>query len=207
MSKAVRKLTGCRMLHYAPVTIQGSQVTFGEITPIPNIEEYSYTFLYAEASNYADNMQNIYMKKITGADISLMLSDLALAVEAEMMGKQTAKGGAVTNTNDIQKAIAVLWEETYSDGSAVRNVFYNSKLSKEEVTGKTEGENVEFTPVNLVGKAIPLPNGDIHYKLDNSEADYDTDKFEKWFTKVQTLQGEALPSSLSAEETREKKVK
>lgn len=191
-----RKLTGCKMLHYAEVTLTENSSTFGTPKPIPNIEEYNYNFLFAEASNYADNQQNIYMKKITGADFGLVLSDLALEIEAELMGKATAKGGSVTNTNDKQKTVAILWEETYSDGTAVRNVFYNTKISKEEVSGKTEGENVEFTAVNLVGKAIPLPNGDIHYKLDNSVDSYDTAKFNAWFTEVQTLAAEVSQINL-----------
>lgn len=190
MAENARKLTGCKNLKYSPVTITGGLVKFGTPTAIPNIEEYNYTFLTAEASNYADNQQNIYMKKVTGADVGLVLSDLAISIEADLMGKNHAKGGSVTNTNDQQKAVAILWEETYSDGSSVRNVFYNTKLAKEEVSGKTEGENVEFTAVNLTGKAIPLPNGDIHYKLDSSETDLDTAKFGAWFDAVQTFEGE-----------------
>ena len=189
MSEQARKMTGCRMLHYAPVTITGAMVNFGEPQRIPHIEEYNYTFLFAEASNYADNQQNIYMKKITGADVGLVLSDLAGKIEAELMGKEHSKGGTLTNTNNMQKAVAILWEETYSDGTAIRNVFYNTKLSKDEVSGKTEGESVEFTAVNLVGKAIPLPNGDIHYKLDTAETEVDQEKFDAWFKAVQTLKG------------------
>ena len=101
------------------------------------------------------------------------------------MGKTHAKGGTLTNTNDQQKTVAILWEDTYSDGTAVRNVFYSTKLSKDEASGKTSGESIEFTPAKLVGRAIPLPDGDIHYKIDNSETDYDQTKFDAWFTKVQ----------------------
>ena len=186
MSETARKLTGCQNVHYAEVTIRGGEATFGTPKRIPHLEEYNYSFLYAEASNYADNIQNIYRKKITGADFGLVLSDLKIQVEAELMGKAYKKGGAVTNTNDQQKAVALLWEETYSDGTSARNVLYYTKISRDEVSGKTEGENLEFTPVNLVGKAIPLPNGDIHYKMDNSDSAYDTTQWGKWFTEVQT---------------------
>lgn len=192
MSEEARKLTGCKNVHYAEVTISGGEASFGTPKRIPNLEEYNYSFLYAEASNYADNQQNIYRKKITGADFGLVLSDLKIQVEAELMGKSYKKGGAVTNTNDQQKAVAVLWEETYSDGTSVRNVLYNTKISRDELSGKTEGENLEFTAVNLVGKSIPLPNGDIHYKMDSSDTTYDQAKFKAWFTAVQTPDGEDL---------------
>lgn len=208
MSEQARKMTGCKMLHYATVTSTAGAITFGVPKKIPHIEEYNYTFLYAEASNYADNQQNIYKKKITGADLGLVLSELKGAVEAELMGKTHAKGGTVTNTNDQQIAVAILWEETYSDGTAVRNVFYNCKLSKDEVSGKTEGESLEFTADKLVGKAIPLSNGDIHYKLDNSEADYDSTKFNDWFTKVQTIATEeAQTAKVVARTAKAKKAK
>lgn len=186
MREEARKLTGCKNVHYAEVTISGGEADFEAPKRIPHLEEYNYNFLYAEASNYADNQQNIYRKKITGADFGLVLSDLKIQVEAELMGKAYKKGGAVTNTNDQQKAVALLWEETYSDGTSVRNVLYYTKISRDEVSGKTEGENLEFTPVNLAGKAIPLPNGNIHYKMDSSDSTYDTTKWNNWFTEVQT---------------------
>lgn len=202
MSGEARKLTGCQNVHYSEVTITGGEASFGTPKRIPHLEEYNYSFLYAEASNYADNQQNIYRKKITGADFGLVLSDLKIQVEAELMGKSYKKGGAVTNTNDQQKTVALLWEETYSDGTSVRNVLYNTKISRDELSGKTEGENLEFTPVNLVGKAIPLPNGDIHYKMDSSDPTYDQTKFKAWFTAVQTPDSEDLEEMSLKEESK-----
>lgn len=192
MKNGARKLEGCRMLHYSIVTFSDGEPSFTAPKKIPNIEEYNYTFLYAEASNYADNQQNIYRKKISGAELGLTLSDLKGAIEAELMGKTHAKGGTLTNTNDQQITVAILWEDTYSDGTAVRNVFYSAKLSKDEASGKTSGESIEFTPVKLVGRAIPLPDGDIHYKIDNSESGYDSAKFDAWFTTVQRAAGEEI---------------
>lgn len=206
MSGEARKLTGCKNVHYSEVTIAEGEASFGTPKRIPHLEEYNYSFLYAEASNYADNQQNIYRKKITGADFGLVLSDLKIQVEAELMGKAYKKGGAVTNTNDQQKTVALLWEETYSDGTSVRNVLYNTKISRDELSGKTEGENLEFTPVNLVGKAIPLPNGDIHYKMDNSDSTYDTTKWGAWFTAVQTP-GEALEEMKATEKSKTVNIK
>ena len=185
MGDEARKLEGCRMLHYSVVSFSDGEVSFGTPKRIPDMEEYNYNFLYAEGSNHADNQQNIYRKKITGAELGLTLSDLKGAIEAELMGKTHNKGGTLTNTNDQQKSVAILWEDTYSDGSAIRNVFYCSKLSKDEASGKTSGENIEFTPAKLVGRAIPLPDGDIHYKIDDSETGYDKTKFDAWFKKIQ----------------------
>lgn len=189
-----RKLSGCRSCMVAPVTINGNTVTFETPEAITDLEEFNYTYLYSEASNFADNQQNIYKKKVIGADLGFVFSDLAVEMEALLMGKTYSKGGSVTNTNDQAKSVAVLFQETYDDGSYINKVFYNTKLSRDEVSGKTEGESTEFTAANLVGKAIPLPNGDIEYKLDSSVADVDKAKLAAWFTAVQ-IPGEIEPSS------------
>lgn len=179
-----RKLTGCRMAHVAELTISDGEATYGTPKPIPDLEEYNYTYSYAEASNYADNLQNIYAKKVTGAEVGMVFSDLKKDVEAMLTGKKYSKGTLLTNASDQAKAVALLWQETYSDGSYVNKVFYNCKLSKDENAGKTEGESTEFSPANIVGKAIPLPNGDIMWEIDSAAEDVDQTVLNGWFTAV-----------------------
>ncbi|WP_462427197.1 major tail protein [Fusobacterium varium] len=182
-----RKLTGCKNCMVALGTETDGVMTYEAPQPIKDLEEFSYSYTYAEGSNYADNQQNIYLKKPTGADINLVFSDLKLQMEALLGGKRYHKGGLVTNTNDKSKSVALLFQETYSDGSYINKVFYNTKLSRDETSGKTEGEGFEFTPANIVGRAIPLENGDIEYKLDSSDTDVDKAKLDAWFTQVQFM--------------------
>lgn len=180
-----RKLTGCRNCMVALYNEESS--SFDAPQPIKDLEEFNYTYTYAEGSNYADNQQNIYMKKPTGADLGLVFSDLPLKMESILMGKKYHSGGITTNTNNKAKQVALLFQETYSDGSYINKVFYNSKLSKDEKSGKTEGENIEFTPINLTGRALPLDNGDIDYSLDSSDPAVDKTQLDKWFTEVQFM--------------------
>ncbi|MFQ9979558.1 major tail protein [Clostridium cadaveris] len=182
-----RKLTGCRNCMVALGKESDGKITYEEPQAIKDLEEFSYNYTYAEGSNFADNQQNIYLKKPTGADIKLVFSDLKLKMEALLGGKIYYKGGLVTNTNDKAKAVALIFQETYSDGSYINKVFYNTKLSRDETSGKTEGEGFEFTPANIVGRAIPLENGDIEYRLDSSDPEVDKSKLDAWFTEVQFM--------------------
>ncbi|MGL5152980.1 MAG: major tail protein [Clostridium sp.] len=182
----MRKLTGCRSAMVAPLTVgENGAITFQAPQPILGLEEFNYSYTYAEASNFADNQQNIYKKKVTGVDIGLVFSELALKMEALLMGKTYSKGTIATSTTDQTKPVALLFQETYDDGSFINKVFYNTKLSKDESSGKTEGESLEFTPANLVGKAIPLPSGLIDYSIDSADETVDSAKLEAWFTTVQ----------------------
>jgi len=170
---------------------QQGNITFGKPEPIKDLEEFSYNYTYAEGSNYADNRQNIYKKKPTGVDPSLTFSDIQLAMEAKLMGKKYIKGGASTNINDQAKPVALLFQENFDDGSYINNVFYNVKLSKDENSGKTEGENIEFTPTTLVGRGLPLTNpsgkgdGDIDFKMDSADSTVDKTKLDNFFKEVQ----------------------
>lgn len=56
-----RKKTGCESCMVAFMNENG--VGFVAPVPIKDLEELSYTYTYAEASNNADNVQNIYIKK------------------------------------------------------------------------------------------------------------------------------------------------
>ena len=185
-----RKRTGCKNCMVAEqIKDPQGNITFGKPEPIKDLEEFSYNYTYAEGSNYADNRQNIYKKKPTGVDTSLTFSDIQLAIESKLMGKKYSKGGASTNINDQAKPVALLFQETFDDGSYINNVFYNVKLSKDENSGKTEGENIEFTPTTLSGRGLPFTNdsvdGEIDFKMDSAANDVDKAKLDAFFDQVQ----------------------
>lgn len=188
MSEA-RKKTGCESCMVAFRDEDG--INFVAPVPMKDLEELSYTYTYAEASNNADNVQNIYIKKPTGADISLTFSDVASDLIAKILGKKYSKGGTRTNVADKPEQVAILFKETYQDGSYKNKVFYNVKLSMDENSAKSEGsENIEFTPAVLTGKALPYFNeakkvkGDIDYTMDSAASDVDTTALENFFKAV-----------------------
>lgn len=185
-----KKAEGCEKLAIAPLTITGDTASFGTPILIPDLESITITDQYAEAKNYADNQENIYKKKKTGAEISISLSHLTKKIEAQLMGKKYNGGEVLSSTDDIQIQVAVMYKKTYSDGSYDLIVYYNCKLAKDDNSATTAGENIEFTGVTLSGKASPLPNKQIDYVISSDEVeDDDTElqaKITNFFTEVQT---------------------
>lgn len=204
----VRKKTGCENCMVAFMNENG----VGFITPVPmkDLEELSYTYTYAEASNNADNVQNIYIKKPTGADISLTFSDILSDLIAKMLGKKYSKGGTRTNITDKPVKVAILFKETYQDGSYKNKVFYNVKFSMDENSAKSEGsENIEFTPVVITGKALPYFDeekgikGDIDYTIDSRAEDVDSEVLKNFFKEVQFYKEPESPKSRTSTSTKE----
>lgn len=185
-----KKAEGCEKLAIAPLTITGETVTFGTPILIPDLETITITDQYAEGKNYADNQENIYKKKKTGAEISITLSHISKKIEAQLMGKKYNGGEVLSSADDIQIQVAVMYKKTYSDGSFDLIVYYNCKLAKDDNSATTAGENIEFTGVTLSGKASPLPNKQIDYVIASDEVEEDDTelqaKITNFFTEVQT---------------------
>lgn len=174
-----KKATGVTLLHYAPFTIAAGVTTYEAPIRIPDLEELTVNDKYAEGSNYADNIQNIYASKVTGADISAILSALAGQIESDLSGKSYDSGEIETTTNDIQKGVAILYQKNYNDNSYENKIYYNCLLRREDYSGKSTGENIDFTAANLTGKAIPLPNGKVSYTVLSDELGIDTGREKK----------------------------
>ena len=184
-----KKVTGLRMLHAAKLTIEDDKVTFETPFRIPDAEEVTITDTFAEGQNYADNVRNIYVKKLTGADITINVSSLSRKLEADITGKAFAKGEMLAKNSDIQPQIAILYQKTYDDGSYDNIVYYNCKLDKTDESSKTSTDNIEFFGVGLTGKATPLPTGEVKYVISSDEVGPDDSemkgKLDNFFETVQ----------------------
>ena len=184
-----RKKTGCRNCMTAKQVIKNGVTTFETPEKIEDLEEVKYTYNYAEASNYADNKQNIYKKKKTSVDLDLTFSSIALKTRAQLQGKDYANGGAATGTDDRSQPVAVLFQETYDDGSYENVVFYNVKLYEKDGDQKSEGENIEFTSQGFTGRGLSFSNDKItnkfEYRMDSADPSIDRTKLENFFKSVQ----------------------
>lgn len=180
-----RKKTGCCNVHVALIN---KDKTFGKPQAVLDAESINYTRVYAEASNYADNKQNIYKKKLTSIDIDMDFSEIIAKTRALVQGKKYASGSILSGTNDISNDVAVLFEETYDDGTSERVVFYSAKLYEKDGSNTTEGESIEFTSQGFSGRALPFKNDKIdaiEYRIDSGDPTYDVNKFNKFFEEVQ----------------------
>ena len=149
-----KKATGILNAHYA--VYDPAKKVYGTPKAIKDLESLSITETYAEGSNYADNLRNIYLKELVGADLSLTFSNISREIEAEITGQKYLKGEVAYSTNANAPRIALLFEKTYSDGSTDRIVYYNCKLSKDNENGETKTDSFNFVEDTLSGQAIPM---------------------------------------------------
>lgn len=198
-----KKATGILNAHYA--VYDPTTKVYGKPTAIKDLESLSITETYAEGSNYADNLRNIYIKELVGADLSLTFSSISRAIEAELTGQKFEKGEVAYSTNVTAPQVALLFEKTYSDGSTDRIVYYNCKLSKDNENGETKTDSFNFVEDTLSGQAIPMSetvktkangtdvnlNGILKYVIasdgftsETGDAEYKK-RYDKFFEKVQ----------------------
>ena len=149
-----KKATGILNAHYA--VYDPKTKVYKTPKAIKDLETLSITETYAEGSNYADNLRNIYIKELVGADLSLTFSSISREIEAEITGQGFDKGEVAYSTNANAPQVALLFEKTYSDGSTDRIVYYNCKLSKDNENGETKTDSFNFVEDTLSGQAIPM---------------------------------------------------
>lgn len=149
-----KKATGILNAHFA--IYDPKTKVYGTPKAIKDLETLSITETYAEGSNYADNLRNIYIKELVGADLSLTFSSISREIEAEITGQKYLKGEVAYSTNANAPQVALLFEKTYSDGTTDRIVYYNCKLSKDNENGETKTDSFNFVEDTLSGQAIPM---------------------------------------------------
>lgn len=195
-----KKATGISNAHYA--VFDTAKNVFKDPKPIKDLETLSITETYAEGSNYADNLRNIYIKELVGADLSLTFSNISRAIEADLTGQTYLNGELEYKTSAVAPQIALLFEKTYSDGSTDRIVYYNCKLAKDNENGETKTDSFNFVEDTLSGQAIPMSgslktkdngtavtlDGVLKYVMDSASATANVDakkRFDNFFNRVQ----------------------
>lgn len=195
-----KKATGVCNLYYAPFTYEGDQAVYETPRRIHDAEEITAEEQIAEASNYADNLQNIYVSKITGANITIAVSHLDPEIDAILGGAEYEDGQMETCSDNVAKGVAILYQRNYNDGSYDNIVYYNCTLRKQSNSAKTEGESIEFTGDTLTGKAIPLSNKKIKYMISSDKVGNSLEakkKLANFFKEVQFID---VASSLAESE-------
>lgn len=179
-----KRAEGCRLLHIAKRTGTGALATYAAPIAVPGLEDIALTNNYAEGSAFSDNIQDTNVKKPSFIDISITLRELSNELEALIMGKQYAGGKKVTSVNDSAPSIALLYQQTNSDGTYTNRVLYNCTLARDEVSNTTTTDSISYDSVKLSGKAIPLDNGNLDLTMESDDADVDAEELAKFFKEV-----------------------
>ncbi|WWU66501.1 phage tail protein [Clostridium baratii] len=199
----LRSKKGCRSCYIAFRNEDGR--TFKNPEPLEGLSELSYAYKNAEGSLYLDDILKIYEKKPTSAEISLTFGDVPTKLISRILGKKYIKGGVATSVKDKPVPVAILFQETYNDGSYKNIVFYNVTLAKDENSAKTASDTIEYQLLTLSGMAMPFTNDEVeevlNFELDSAESDVDTSKLENFFKAVQYLEGDVKqPARVLSEE-------
>lgn len=195
MSIETKRPEGCRLLHLAKQIEAEGVITFAVPKRYRGLEDIEYTYGYAEAQAYSDNIMDTNKRKPAYADITILLAQLLVKDEAEIMGKTYIKGRKFTSTNDKPPKYAVLWEQTNSDGTSTFFCFYNVSLAKDGGKNSTITDGITYDSITLTGKAIPLSNGDLDLVIDSDDPEVIQSDIENFFKKVilrSTPTGEAV---------------
>ena len=149
-----KRAEGCKSLYIAKIKENGDYDT---LKAIPGLEEITFTNNYAEGSAYSDNAADTTVKKLAYVDVSITVRELSAEIEALLMGKthDSAKGIISSTANDTLANVAVLYEQTNSDGTTTRRVFYECSLSRDEISNTTVTDSISYDSVTLTGRAIP----------------------------------------------------
>jgi phi13 family phage major tail protein len=177
-----KQVEGCRNIHVAKRKSDGTYETPIQVRGLAEIKTQD-TFM--EGTSIGDMRKMISKKKKSDIDISITANELPAEIEALLMGKKYEKGELVSNVDDNQNEVALLWEEVFSDGSSNYNVIYRTKLSREGREGKGNSDKLDFQTISITGSALALPNGDFDMNLDPTATDVDANKVTNFFKVVQ----------------------
>ncbi len=177
-----RQVEGCRNIHVAKRNTDGTYVA---PVHLRGLAEIKTTDVFMEGVSIGDMRKMISKKKKSGIDIAITANELPGEVEALLMGKSYTNGELVSNVDDDQNEVALLWEEVWSDGSSTYNVIYRTKLSRDSREGKGNSDKLDFQTIALTGSALALSNGDFDMNLDPSATGVDAAKVSNFFTTVQ----------------------
>lgn len=177
-----KQVEGCRNIHVAK---RGALGVYETPIKVRGLAEIKTTDTFKEGTSYGDMKKMLYKKKKSGIDIAITANELPPEVEALLMGKSYSKGELVSNTEDKQSEVALLWEEVWSDGTSSYNVIYRTNLSRESREGKGNSDNIDFTTISLIGTALALDNGDFDMVLFEDAEGVDETKITNFFKTVQ----------------------
>ncbi|KAI3350149.1 major tail protein [Clostridium botulinum] len=179
-----KRAEGCRFLHLAKRTTTGGLIAFETPIPLEGLEDISLTNNYAEGSAFSDNVQDTNIKKPSFIDIAITLRELSNELEAFIMGKKYVNGKKVTCVTDSAPSLALLYQQTNSDGTYTNRVLYNCTLARDEVSNTTTTDSISFDSVKLSGKAIPLADGNLDLTMESDDPGIDAEELAKFFEEV-----------------------
>lgn len=181
--------TGLLDIYYSVASGTDSSVaalTYGTPAILGYGIEVTVTPRYKEGKLYASNRAIRDKKLIDGYDVTLNPDNIAAAVRKELLGRKVdVKGVHVIDGDQVSPNVAIGFELTRDDGTSERWWLLKGAFSEMEVSGKTEGENIEYqTPKLSASFNRRINDNQLAYIADSADEDMDETTFAGWFSGV-----------------------
>lgn len=175
---------GLKNLHYAKVTSDdATAVVYGLIMPIAPAIAVDMKTSSSSAILYADDAPGDIDTATGVTEVTINTSDLATAVEADLLGHTVnASGVMVRNFDDQPPYVAIGFSSKTSDGGEMFVWLLKGKFRVPDSAHKTKGESIEHQTPSIIGQFIRR-NSDNNwmYKARSKDEGVDAATITNWF--------------------------
>lgn len=181
-NKANKVKFGLKNVHYAMLTEEEGEVTYGTPVRIPGAVNLSMDAQGDTSTFYADDMAYYVTAANDGysGDLEIALIPDSFSKDVLQEKEDTTDKVLVENVSAEPKPFALLFEFS-GDQKAVRHVLYNCAATRPSLTGATTTNTKEPSTETITITASPLSSGVIKAKTTPDTPD---EKYNAWYQKV-----------------------
>ena len=181
---------GLSKLYYALLTKDqyGAAPTWEAPVEIPQIIEISTQDTKTTYKWYSNNAIEESGEQVDAVSVNVELGYATTELLATLCGNtyDPETGAKKRKSNDIQPELALLWENTKSNGASDYRVLYRGVLSVDSKTNRTKEESKTSANVFLTGTFVPLKSTkDIDLEISTDDTNADSEMLNNFFTEVQ----------------------
>lgn len=172
---------GLKNVHYAVITEEGGNITYGTPKPIPGAVSLSTTAKGEKSEFFADDIPYFVTTANQGYEGELEIALIPDDFRKEVMGDKTDQHGVIfEDSNATPKNIALLFEFG-GDAFASRRAFYYVTVARPDIESETKKGQIEPKTEKLKIVAAPHPKTGLPYArcYPEQKAQYDA-----WFQTV-----------------------
>lgn len=174
---------GLKNVHYAEITEEDDEITYGTPTRIPGAVSLALTPRGELAEFYADNMLYYSASSNDGYDGTLSIATIPEKFAIDALGEEKDKeDGVLTEKSDAKQKDFALMFEFDGDKKATRHVLYKCAANRPTVSGETTTNTKEPQPNELTFISSARPT-DLNVKT-KTTSETPEGVYEAWYDEV-----------------------
>ncbi len=166
---------GLKNVHYAVITETDGVITYGTPKSIPGAVNLTLDAAGESVQFYADD--SVYYEENTndGYTGSLEMALIPDEFRVDVLGYEVDSNGTIGENKDAKVKKFALMFEFDGDAKKTRHVFYNVLAARPTISGSTRTNTKEPQTETMNITARPaIDTGDVHWKVKQGDAPYDT---------------------------------